>query len=363
MSYPEEVHPWTIAWFETLPQAYQTLDAEQLNPLAQAWDGLNQLPFNTTVAGGWSTDYDETLRRAIFQGFASSPGEKVHYQIWAVPNTTPGGALVISVFDTNTKQPLPLTGPDRLTGTTSPQGLEGFFYPPLHGNFIVHLALSGAAPGAYPLLDAVSLSRRHVTYQELPRATAATEQTRHPLLRFMDGIGQIGGQYREISDDLWDGHYTNPQTCPEDALPWLAQMLGIHRRIYRNMERPALRALIINTAANGLAALGSRASITEIVATHLIGDRKTSVGPHPTLKHVILVKVRIDEIPDKDLLRLQAELQGSGMMPAGHQIIVEDGVDATPTWAEWEAAAGTSWSELESRAPRWTDADILGTPG
>lgn len=139
-------------------------------------------------------------------------------------------------------------------------------------------------------------------------------------------------------------------------------MLGIHRRIYRNLEMPALRTLIKNIATQGLAALGSRASIAEIVKPHLIGDQKVRVGSHPTRAHVIRVKVRIEEIPDNDLSRLKATLQATGTIPAGHQIIVEDGVDTVPTWAQWEAAAGTSWADLEARAPRWTNADVLGSP-
>lgn len=368
MSYPEEVHPWTVAWFQTLPQSYQMLDAGQKNPPMQLWDGLNQAPFDVTVAGGWSTDYEDEARRAVFQGFAVSPGEKVHYQIWVKPNQVPGGSLMVTVFDTLSNQPVTVIGHDQLTNVTSPEELAGYFYPPLHGQFVVYLSLNGHDPGAgpvpgsHPVVDAVSISKRHVTYGELPRKAPNDTQTCHPLLRFMDGIGQIGGRYRELSDQLWDGHFTNPETCSDGDLPWLAQMLGIHRRIYRNLEYPDLRALIRNTASQGLAAMGSRAGIAEIVRPFLTGEQKVSVGPHPSLKHVIRVKVRVDEIPDKDLARLAATLQTTGTIPAGHQIIVEDGVDTVPTWAQWEAAAGTTWAELEARAPRWTDADILGSP-
>ena len=368
MSYPEEVHPWTVTWFETLPQSYQALDAMQKNPPMQLWDGLNPAPFDPTVAGGWSTEYEDDTRRAVFQGFTASPGEKVHYQIWVKPNLVPGGFLTVRVFDTRTNQSVSLSGLDHLSNVTSPQELDGYFYPPLHGQFVVHLTLNGHDPGAGPMpsscpvVEAVSISKRHVTYSELPRKASSDTQTCHPLLRFMDGIGQIGGRYRELSDKLWDGHFTNPETCRDEDLPWLAQMLGIHRRIYRNLEYPDLRALIMNTSAHGLAAIGSRAGIAEIVKPHLTGEQKVSVGPHPTLKHVIRVKVRIDEIPDKNLARLAETLQLTGTIPAGHQIVVEDGVDTTPTWGQWEAAAGTTWADLEARAPRWSDLDILGSP-
>lgn len=147
MSYPVEVHPWTIRWFESLPQAYQNLDALQKNPNMQLWDGLNSAPFDTTESGGWSADCIDEARRAIFEGFTTSPGEKVHYQAWVLPGEAPGGFLLINVFDTMSNRVMSLQGPTHLGNVVKPGLLEGYFYPPFHGQFTVHFTLEGLDTG------------------------------------------------------------------------------------------------------------------------------------------------------------------------------------------------------------------------
>ncbi|MGP4995567.1 hypothetical protein [Glutamicibacter ardleyensis] len=364
MSYPQNIHPWTIDWFETLPQSYQSLDAVQKNPPLTAWDGLNEDPYDLTEAGGWSKAWELTELSTIVHDFNSTPGIKVHYQIWAEPGEVSGGALDITVKE------LTENGPDGdilLNGETSgiadaPVLLEGWFYPTRTGKFTVAVTtnLKGLVEGApvpdsKPVIKAVNISTRQVTYEEL--SGSYIPETFHPLLRFMDGVGQIGGEYRETSDNLWDGVYTNPDTCPDNALRWLAQMMGIHRNVYGVLSNEALRDLLKRTAAHGLAAIGSRSSLQEVFKSFLTGDQTCNVVPHPTEPHTIRVRVVLDEVPGGDLAALGEKLRASGTVPAGHVIQVVEGI---PTWDQWESAAGTTWNDYEANASTWSESDTLG---
>lgn len=363
MIYPENIHPWTITWFESLPQSYQYLDRSQKNPAPPPWDGLNRLPFEFTEAGGWNVQYDGDDGRDISQDFVSTPGEKVHYQLWVNPALVTGGSVYVYAFLQGGGDLLPLNGAESLVNVTEPGLVEGWFYPPFNGNFTFLISAANATSegstlgGSGPLLDAVNISRRIVNYAELPRSAFADGETFHPLLRYMDGIGQIGGQYRKVSDDLWEGIYTNPDTCPDDALRWLAQMMGIHRNVYGVLTNKALRGLLKRTAANGLAAIGSRSSLQEIFKSFLTGEQTCNVVPHPTEPHTIRVRVVLDEVPGGNLAALGEKLRASGTVPAGHLIQVVEGI---PTWDQWESAAGATWNDYEANASTWSESDTLG---
>ncbi|WP_426734335.1 hypothetical protein [Glutamicibacter sp. 2E12] len=364
MSYPDNIHSWTIDWFETLPQAYQNLDAAQKNPLLKVWDGLNASPFDMTEAGGWTKNYDGPAITTVFQQFESPPGLKVHYQIWLEAGAVPGGEVGIGVQEITEHGYggyIPLNGEDAAT-VDGPILVEGWFYPPRTGQFIVvnQTVLKGhfagdPVPDSKPIIKAINVSRRQITYEELPGANLTG--TFHPLLRFMDGIGQIGGQYRQLSDDLWDGHYTNPEICPDDSLAWLAQMAGINRNVYRILPPADLRELIKNTQENGLAGLGSRKAIAGIVRPWLSGDKTVLVSPHPAKPHTILIRVNFTEVPNNDLSALAANIRRTRVIPAGHVIEI---VELVATWDQWEAAAGSTWGELEAKAKRWGEQDTLG---
>lgn len=365
MSYPENIHPWTIDWFESLPQSYQSLDAVQKNPPLIHWDGLNEEPYDMTEAGGWTKYVDFPAGSYILQGFKSPPGMKVHYQIWAEPGEIPGGALHVVVSGNNDTG---FTGDIEVTGETSVEDitgttlLEGWFYPPRTGLFSVLVGVIAAnhdapIPGSKPVIKAINISRRQVTYDELPDGTFTNPETFHPLLRFMDGIGQIGGQYRELSDQLWDGHFTNPESCPDESLPWLAQMAGINRNVYRILPADDLRELIKSTQSRGLAALGSRSAIADIVRPYLSGEKLCLVGPHPTKPHTIVISVNFTEVPNNDLPKLAENIRKTRVIPAGHVIEI---TEMLASWDAWEAAAGSTWAELEAKAKRWGEQDTLG---
>ncbi|MGV2855449.1 hypothetical protein ACNPON_17865 [Glutamicibacter sp. AGC13] len=358
MSYPDSIHSWTIDWFETLPQAYQNLDAAQKNPPLKVWDGLNKRPFDITETGGWTTYIEAPSATFKSQEFRSAPGIKVYYQIWAEPGEIPGGGIAILAngrSETGYTGDLELNGPDTIENVTGPVLLEGWFYPPNTGSFTVLPGTAALLGNSKPIIKAINISTRRVEYEEL-NGTLVPD-TYHPLLRFMDGIGQIGGQYRQLSDDLWDGHYTNPETCPDDSLPWLAQMAGINRNVYRILPPADLRELIKNTQANGLAGLGSRKAIAGIVRPWLSGDKTVLVSPHPARPHTILIRVNFTEVPNNDFSALAANIRRTRVIPAGHVIEI---VELVATWDQWEAAAGSIWSELEAKAKRWGEQDTLG---
>ncbi len=178
----------------------------------------------------------------------------------------------------------------------------------------------------------------------------------YPMLRFMDGIGQIGGAMRKISDDMWAGFYTNPVTAPDLALPWLAQMLGVTGS-QRATTSEKLRDYLIDLTSSGRASSGTRASIAEVAKRFLIGDRQVSVRPSTTAAHTIVVLVRANEVPGANLASVAAAIRATGVIPAGHDLVV---LPADPSWDEWMAASGISWDDLEASAPLWSASDSLG---
>lgn len=363
MSYPGGIHPWTIDWFETLPQSYQSLDAVQKNPVPPLWDGLNASPFDQTETGGWTTQNDSPEQKTIMQAFRSAAGQRVYYQAWLEPGAQSGGNAAIYVWDTTTSTLIVTNDENQALNVTGPTSITGWFYPPASGNFAImivtenKLVLEEPVESARPIVDAVNISRRSVEYTELPRTLTGNSETFHPLLRYMNGIGQIGGEYRQISDNMWDGQYTDPATCPDGSLRWLAQMAGIHRNVYRLLPADDLRALIAATKERGLTALGSRSAIADIVKPYLWGEKFCLVGPHPAKPHTILIRVKFTEVPNNDLSALAANIRKTRVIPAGHVIEI---IEALATWDAWEAAAGATWDELEGKVTRWGEQDTLG---
>jgi len=365
MSYPEGIHPWTVNWFETLPHAYQLLDANQKNPALTTWDGLNEHPLDTTESGGWSTWVETPKATYKAQDFRSFPGIKIYYQIWIEPGTVSSGSFEVyaSARDSEGYGGLiVLNGDTVVMNVTAPVLLEGWLYAPASGLFSVFFGGGAvlddqqeAIPNSKVVVKAVNISTRKVTYEEL--SGIQQPQTFHPLLRYMDGIGQIGGQYRDLSDKMWDGYYTNPDTCPDESLRWLAQMAGLNRNVYRILPLADLRALIKTTKQNGLAALGSRTAIADIVRPYLSGEKLCLVGPHPYKEHTILIRVNFTEVPNNDLAALAANIRRTRVIPAGHVIEI---TEMLGSWNEWEAAAGSTWNDLESKVTKWGEQDTLG---
>ena len=73
--------------------------------------------------------------------------------------------------------------------------------------------------------------------------------------------------------------------------------------------------------------------------------------------HTLLMLVRTDELPRRDLTAFQAFMQSSGVIPAGHRLVC---LEARTTWDAWESAVGDTWDALEGRARTWTADEAAG---
>lgn len=178
----------------------------------------------------------------------------------------------------------------------------------------------------------------------------------YPLLRWLDGIGQLGGKMRTISDNLYDGVYTNPATTPDHALPWLAMLLGMSDS-QRRQPPALLRERLVTLTTVGRSAVGSRAMIGESAKPFLAPGAQVRVRPSDTRPHVIILYIRAFDIPDDNIARVLAEVREAGFIPAGHLL---DIVPVQTTWDAWEAAAGATWAEKEANIKTWNDSDSAG---
>lgn len=73
--------------------------------------------------------------------------------------------------------------------------------------------------------------------------------------------------------------------------------------------------------------------------------------------YTLLMFVRADELPGRDLKAFQKFMQDSGVIPAGHRLVC---LESRPTWDQWENAVGPTWTDLESRTKTWTDSESAG---
>lgn len=73
--------------------------------------------------------------------------------------------------------------------------------------------------------------------------------------------------------------------------------------------------------------------------------------------YTLLMFVRADELPNRDLPAFQKFMQTSGVIPAGHRLVC---LESRPTWDQWENAVGPTWRDLETRTKTWTDSESAG---
>ena len=73
--------------------------------------------------------------------------------------------------------------------------------------------------------------------------------------------------------------------------------------------------------------------------------------------YTLLMFVRADELPNRDLKAFQRFMQDSGVIPAGHRLVC---LESRPTWDQWENAVGPTWTDLESHTKTWTDSESAG---
>jgi len=195
-------------------------------------------------------------------------------------------------------------------------------------------------------------------YKAADTAQQAAGRSNNPLLRFMDGPGRAAGLMRDISDQAWAGDLTNPATAPDAAIPWLAQMLGAPTT-QRALPTPDLRAYLQNLADDGRPAAGTRQSIITAAKQYLLDDGQAIILPasSTTPAHTIIMLVRADQVPGGSLSALVAKIRAAGVIPAGHNLVARMAVSE---WDAWEAAAGTTWDEVQANTKTWAQADSLG---
>lgn len=177
-----------------------------------------------------------------------------------------------------------------------------------------------------------------------------------PLLRWMNGIGALAGQMRDLSDDIWNWALTDIERMPDEALRWVAQLLGMSAD-QRAVSLPELRTALRELTASGRRAVGTRSSIAEVAKRFLTGEKQIGVVPSSTTPHTIVLLVRAAEVPGGDLAALAESVRSAGVIPAGHNVIA---VNAVATWDSFMAAAGVTWDEKDAKAKTWAQHDTLG---
>ncbi|QKY78982.1 hypothetical protein Jinkies_34 [Arthrobacter phage Jinkies] len=356
------VHWWTKNWWGTLPAAYRAADAAQEAPGLLYQVGFNAEPLFIKGLDGWTVSPVEqgadavTLRfTRVFAGIDLTL--PVVFQVWWTADA-PGAAVSLNLVDgvgrdlgTHDYEDLPLgDGDDTLIGV-------------LAADEPITATLTFTAPigdgGLLFNIRGVNVGNRAVSFEALPGNLV---DAHYPLLRYMEGIGQIAGQIRDISDGMWGGEYLGPSNTPDAALRWVAQMMGVSATI-RNQPTADLRAYLVDLAVNGRPASGTRRDISNAARAFLTGAKQTVMVTHPTRQHSLVMLVREEELPGADvdataaLAALVAGVRSTGVVPAGHELTAQI---VAPTWDDWEAAAGVTWDDRENAARTWTEADSLG---
>jgi hypothetical protein len=356
------VHGWTRNWWKTLPAAYRAADAVQAAPGLLYQVGFNAEPMFEHGLDGWTLTPVEqgedfvTLRfTRVF--FGVNLAQSVFFQAWWTADA-PGAALTLGLTDA--------TGADL--------GSHDFTdLPTGDGDDTLASVLAAAEPITATLtfttpvgdggllfnIRGVNVGHRAVTFEALPGNLISAN---YPLLRYMEGVGQIAGQVRDVSDGLWSGEFLEPQNTPDTALRWVAQLMGVSATT-RKQSPADLRAYLVDLAENGRPASGTRGDITNAARKFLTGAKQAIMLPSPTKQHSLIMLVREDELPGADvdapaaLAALVASVRATGIVPAGHELTAQI---AAPSWDEWETAAGADWDDREAAALTWTDADSLG---
>ena len=356
------VHEWTRNWWKTLPAAYRAADAVQEAPGLLYQVGFNSEPMFIKGLDGWTltplaqgeTSVQLRFTRVFYGIDATKP---VVFQAWWTADTA-DATISIGLVDgvgrdlgKHTLDELPTgDGDDTLIGdlsTSEPVTATLTFSTPIgDGGLLFNIR-------------GINVGHRAVDFESLPGNTLSSH---YPMLRYMEGIGQIAGQVRDVSDGLWSGEFLEPQNTPDSALRWVSQLMGVSATI-RNQSADDLRAYLVDLAENGRPASGTRRDMTNAARKFLTGAKQATVIPSPTKLHSLVMLVREDELPGADvdqaaaLAALVASVRATGTVPAGHELTAQI---ASPTWDQWEAAAGATWTTREAAARTWTEADSLG---
>lgn len=228
---------------------------------------------------------------------------------------------------------------------------------------IVELPEEGDLGALYPSLAGVTISpwtRRW--WNTLPAAyrLADRDEAEFTMLRYMEGAGSVAGQIQDLSNDWWDGKFTDPERCPPGRpLRWLARMMGVKP----GGTDDETRARVMAVAESGRAPAGSRQAIADAVRPYLTGTKQVMVQPSQTVPFLIQIFVRADEAPEPGgaagLAIVSQKVQEMGIAPAGYRVQL---IAAMSTWDAWEAdvEVDAGWDVVEANVPRWVDSDSAG---
>ncbi|QJD53362.1 minor tail protein [Arthrobacter phage StevieBAY] len=177
-----------------------------------------------------------------------------------------------------------------------------------------------------------------------------------PLLRWLNGVGALAGEMRDLSDSIWFNELTDITKTPDAALRWLGQIIGLSAD-QRAASLTDLRAAIAEITAGGRPAIGTRSSIAEAAKRFLTGDKQVAVVPSSVTPFTIVLLVRSSEVPGGNLTTLVNNVRSTGVVPAGHNLVAQN---AVATWDSFMAAAGATWDELDGKAGTWNQHDTIG---
>jgi hypothetical protein len=175
----------------------------------------------------------------------------------------------------------------------------------------------------------------------------------YQLLRFMDGMGSVAGGVEDVTFDMFDGTIMDPVRAPDGALRWLAMLMGLP--VAQRRATPAeLREILVSLVENGRPPVGTRAGVAEAVKRFLTGDRQVYAVPTPGEPYVISVLVRLDEVPDADMVALKQKIMALGVIPAGHTVSIREAISI---WEDWNSL---TWEQKNAAIKTWVDATSYG---
>lgn len=190
-------------------------------------------------------------------------------------------------------------------------------------------------------------------WEGLPQTYRKYDRPQFQLLRFMDGMGSVAGGAEDVSFDMFDGTLMDPVRTPERALRWLAMLMGLPVA-QRTVPTEDLREILVSLVENGRPPVGTRAGVAEAVKRFLTGDKQVYAVPTPGQPYVISVLVRLDEVPNADLVALKEKIMALGVIPAGHTVSIREAISI------WEAWDNMTWEEKDTAIKTWVDATSHG---
>lgn len=412
------VHPFTVAWWKRLPQVYQRADRAQGYRLHDAWEGLNRDPRFFT---GWDSWYRVNTSTMPYRSsvsftrtFQATPNLPLHIRTWHRPYTlTSDGTRIVHLEGTAVRHVVVnYTGDTVADHGASGQSAAGetvivdgggvvvgdedvyeggsadqvtdpyeeidpgvvvgdflihhtVIVPDRFGTVHVSVHVGLDYPDARDHLAAVHVGHTDVTFEQLPGLDYYTSAAAYPLLRFLDGIGHQFGFLSDQVNAMHDGDWTDPLTAPEATLGFLAAVFGVPQRYSVKLTRPQLRQYLIDLREGNTPTPGSRAHIAITARQWLTGTRDVSVAPAHTVTglqvedpaHTLVVTARADEVPGNDLAAFERFLNDSGVIPAGHRVLVREG---TTDWDSWETASGPTWNTQGQVIRNWNESESAG---